>query len=66
MPKIITETEIRLTAARRAFWSNHPLVDAYRKARQVEDVPLADLIEFVSAMPQPEFNAAMFKARGRS
>jgi len=58
----LSEAEIRREAARRAFWSSHPLVDAFRRARAVDDVRLKELIAFVETMPQPEFNACMFSA----
>lgn len=55
----MSERESRIEAARRAFWSAHPLIDAFREARGIDDVPLKELIAFTRQMPQVEFDTCM-------
>lgn len=60
---ILSEADIRKEAARRAFYSNHPLIRAYRFQTQQDDIHLRSFIAFVVAMPKPVFNACMLAAR---
>lgn len=59
-------TEEKKEAARRAFWSNHPLIAAYRSALRIEDVSLKPFIEFVGAMPTDQFAACVARDGGAS
>ena len=53
------DTDRRGEAARRVFWSEHPLIDAFRMSCGVDDVPLKKFIAFVREMPNRQFDACM-------
>ena len=54
---ILSEAEgVRRAAARRAFWSDHPLNLAFRAERQADGFSLKDFVAFVVATPADQFS----------
>ena len=52
-----TETTLRRDAARKAFWSDHPLNLTYRQEIGSSTFSLKSFIAFVVAMPREQFDA---------